>query len=156
MLSYTLKRTWRTTHHMYLCLHFAVLGRVWQLILVPSARELGLWVFIWSPMLKTIPPGTAPRPCEKSYLSSHRRNRQAIQRARTWRERFIWPGGVTVIIWCELPDNLLRIGKSRTSVPWFFLMRWESGEVLIKRELSPLSSGYTRSMMCFAFFFFLF
>lgn len=85
-------------------------------------------------------------------LSSHSRIRQVIPRAKTWREWFICPDGATVIIWYELPDNLIRIGKSRMSDPWFFLMRGESGEVLIKRELDLVSSGYAFLMMCFSFF----
>lgn len=103
-------------------------------------------------MVDTIPPGTIPLLCEVGCHSSHSRNRWLFQRARTWREWFIWPDGATVIIWCELPDNLIRIGKSRLLVPWC-LFWWESGEVLIERELALVYSGYTCSMMCFPLFF---
>lgn len=103
-------------------------------------------------MVDTIPLGTIPLLCEVGCHSSHSRNRWLFQRTRTWREWFIWPDGATVIIWCELPDNLIRIGKSKLLVPWC-LFWWESGEVLIERDLALVYSGYTCSMMCFPLFF---
>lgn len=72
-------------------------------------------------MLETVSPAAAPCLCEMGCLFSHRKIRQVIQRAKTWREWFICPDGAAVIIWYKLPGNLIRIGKSRMSdLCWLF------------------------------------
>lgn len=92
---------------------------------MPGSWDFGcLLVYL---VVDTIPSGAIWLLCEVGCHSPHSRNRWLPEGKNLERVLYMtrW---ATVIIWCELLDNLLRIGKSRLLVPWWVFFFYEGRE----------------------------